>query len=166
MNVQRFKFLRSPVLSRIGTIFSVSLVGLLVIGCGGAPTRVHAYNDYAIRAAQHDLWKEASLRWEQALALDKTDSRIWNNLGVAYESDGRFEDALKSYREAVKLDVGNSQYVRNLRRAEANRERAKAAKEKAAQEVIDESQNDTDDSSDNSIDLDKADDANDDANDE
>jgi tetratricopeptide (TPR) repeat protein len=91
-------------------------------GCARG-SRVDAYNDYAISAARHRLWGEAALRWEQALELDAADDRIWNNLGVAYEAEERFDDAVRAYSEAVEMDPDNSHYVRNLRRCERNRDR-------------------------------------------
>lgn len=100
-------------------------VSALSVGCAGRG-RVDAYNDYAIAAAKNRLWAEAAARWEQALELDPADGRVWNNLGVAYEADERFEDAIAAYAEANGLDPDNSHYIRNLRRCERNRDRAAA----------------------------------------
>ncbi|MBM3214366.1 tetratricopeptide repeat protein [Candidatus Poribacteria bacterium] len=99
-------------------------VSALVTGCGVAPEMTDAYNGYAIDAARHGLWLEAALRWEQARSISPNDPRIANNLGVAYESQARFDDALAEYRRAVALDPGNADYQRNLRRGEAHRTRA------------------------------------------
>ena len=98
---------------------------MLAIGCA-SKGRVDAYNDYAVAAARNRLWAEAARRWEQALELDADDERIWNNLGVAYEAEERFDDAIHAYTEAADLDPENSHFIRNLRRCERNRDRTAA----------------------------------------
>ena len=112
---------------RLGSPIGVLLLAVTVLsaGCAGKG-RVDAYNDYAIAAAKNRLWREAASRWEQALDLDPSDHRVWNNLGVAYEADERFDDAIRAYTEATSLDAENSHYVRNLRRCERNRDRVAA----------------------------------------
>ncbi|GIX06443.1 MAG: hypothetical protein KatS3mg115_0846 [Candidatus Poribacteria bacterium] len=107
---------------------SSKALGLLVTvlaflgGCGAA-SRVDAYNVYAIRAAQLELWKEAALRWQQALELAPEDPRFWNNLAVAYEAQGQLEKALEAYRRAVALDPDRREFRRNLIRCERQLER-------------------------------------------
>lgn len=102
--------------------------GILVLfvgfGCGRKTLRSDAYNDLAIEAARHGLWKEASLRWQKALQEKPEDPRFWNNLGVAYESQEQFDQALDAYRKASAADPQNPIYERNLRRAERHQERA------------------------------------------
>jgi tetratricopeptide (TPR) repeat protein len=107
---------------RFGVVAALIALAAVSAGCAGG-SRVDAYNDYAISAARHRLWGEAALRWEQALELDDADDRIWNNLGVAYEADERFGEAVRAYSEAVEMDPENSHYIRNLRRCERNRDR-------------------------------------------
>ena len=97
-------------------------LSLLLLGCAGGG-RIDAYNDYAVSAARNRLWGEAAHRWEQALELDADDERIWNNLGVAYEAEERFEEAIHAYTQATGLDPENSHFIRNLRRCERNRDR-------------------------------------------
>jgi len=98
------------------------MVLTLAVGCAGGG-RIDAYNDFAVAAARNRLWGEAAVRWEQALDLDSGDERIWNNLGVAYEAEERFEDAIHAYTQATDLDPENSHFIRNLRRCERNRDR-------------------------------------------
>ena len=64
--------------------------------------------DFGIELAQKALWKEAEFRWEKAVELDPTYSAAWNNLGIAYEQQGKFADALKAYDKAVKIDPKNN----------------------------------------------------------
>lgn len=106
----------------IGAAFVV--LTLILAGCAAKTDRVDAYNAYALDAAQMGLWQEAALRWEQALTRRPKDARVLNNLGVAYEAKGRFDEALKVYREAVALEPSNADYRRNLRRCERNQKRS------------------------------------------
>lgn len=62
---------------------------------------------FGIKVAQNGLWREAQYRWERAVELDPTYAEAWNNLAVAYEHAGRFDDARKAYETAVKLDPKN-----------------------------------------------------------
>ncbi len=110
---------------RLGVVAALITLAAVSAGCAGS-SRVDAYNGYAIAAAQNRLWGEAALRWEQALEVDDSDDRIWNNLGVAYEADERFGEAVDAYSRAVEMDPDNSHYVRNLRRCERNRDRTAA----------------------------------------
>jgi Flp pilus assembly protein TadD len=63
--------------------------------------------DFGIKVAQNGLWKEAIYRWEKAAEADPTYAAAWNNLGIGYEHEGRFEDARKAYEKAVALDPKN-----------------------------------------------------------
>jgi Flp pilus assembly protein TadD len=60
--------------------------------------------EFGTEAARQGLWREATLRWERALKGDSANARLHNNLAVAYESLGRFADADRAYREALRLD--------------------------------------------------------------
>ena len=63
--------------------------------------------DFGIKVAQNNLWKEATYRWEKAVGIDPTYAAAWNNLGIGYEHEGRFDDARKAYERAVALDPKN-----------------------------------------------------------
>ena len=60
--------------------------------------------EFGIKAAQNELWKEATYRWEKATQLDPTYAEAWNNLAIGYEYQGRFDDAETAYQRALKLD--------------------------------------------------------------
>ena len=51
--------------------------------------------DFGIKVAQNGLWKEAIYRWEKAVEVDPTYAAAWNNLGIGYEHEGRFEDGVR-----------------------------------------------------------------------
>jgi Flp pilus assembly protein TadD len=63
--------------------------------------------DFGIKVAQNGLWREAQYRWERAVQLDPTYAEAWNNLAIAYEHSGRFDDARNAYETAIKLDPKN-----------------------------------------------------------
>ena len=64
--------------------------------------------EFGWEVALRGLWKEATLHWEQAAELDPTYAAAWNDLGIAYEQLGRFDDARKAYEKAMEIEPGNT----------------------------------------------------------
>jgi Tfp pilus assembly protein PilF len=85
------------------------LAALAVIAALAAPAR--AASDlspkqlmrFGVEAARQGLWREAAARWERAAKDDGSNPRLHNNLAVAYESLGRFDDAEREYALARTL---------------------------------------------------------------
>jgi Tfp pilus assembly protein PilF len=69
--------------------------------------------EFGIKVAQNNLWNEALYRWQQAVKLDPSYSAAWNNLAIAYEHEGKFEDAKKAYEQALTLDPKNQMIRQN-----------------------------------------------------
>jgi Flp pilus assembly protein TadD len=69
--------------------------------------------EFGIKVAQTGLWREALYRWERAVQLDPTYAEAWNNLAIAFEHAGRFDDARKAYETAIKLDPKNAMIQQN-----------------------------------------------------
>jgi len=69
--------------------------------------------DFGIELAQKQLWKEAEFRWEKAVELDPTYAAAWNNLAIAYEQQGKFDEAKKAYDKAKGIDPKNTFIVQN-----------------------------------------------------
>ena len=63
--------------------------------------------EFGIKVAQSGLWNEALYRWQKAVELDPSYAAAWNNLAIAYEHEGKFEDAKKAYEKAIQLDPKN-----------------------------------------------------------
>ncbi len=63
--------------------------------------------EFGIKVAQIGLWNEALYRWEKATQLDPTYAAAWNNLAIAYEHEGKFDDAKKAYEKALQLEPKN-----------------------------------------------------------
>ena len=79
-------------------------------------TRTEAYNRFAIKAAQAQLWNEAVFRWKQVISIDPEDAKAHNNLGVAYEALGNMDEAIAAYQRAAELEPNNKYYRLNYRR--------------------------------------------------
>ena len=90
-----------------------SVVVLIVNAAAPAVARADARSDskeqveFGIRVAQNGLWNEALYRWQKAVEIDPTYAAAWNNLAIAYEHEGKFEEAKKAYEKALQLDPKN-----------------------------------------------------------
>src|SRR6476469_5762512 len=91
------------------------LITLSVVVLLAAATAAHAQDrgkskeqiEFGIKVAQSGLWNEALYRWQKATELDPSYAAAWNNLAIAYEHEGKFEDAKKAYEKALQLDPKN-----------------------------------------------------------
>ena len=68
---------------------------------------------FGIDVAQNGLWNEALYRWKKAVELDPSYAAAWNNLAIAYEHEGKFDEAKKAYEQALKLDPKNMMIRQN-----------------------------------------------------
>ena len=71
---------------------------------------------FGVKMAQRGLWNEALFRFKRAAELRPNDGKILNNLAVAYEAVGQYENALLAYQEALKADSTNRDLKRNYSR--------------------------------------------------
>ena len=53
--------------------------------------------------ATEEHWDEAIELYKEAIALEPSDSGLYNNLGAIYEEAGRSEEAKEMYRQAIVL---------------------------------------------------------------
>lgn len=90
---------------------------LLLAGAAGAAaderSDARAQVEFGIEVARSGLWREAIYRWERAVALDDTYAAAWNNLGIGYEREGRFDKAREAYERALDLEPGNTMIQQN-----------------------------------------------------
>jgi Flp pilus assembly protein TadD len=63
--------------------------------------------EFGVKVAQNGLWNEALYRWKRASEIDPSYAAAWNNLAIAYEHEGRFEEAKQAYEKAIQLDSKN-----------------------------------------------------------
>ena len=68
------------------------------------------------QAARMGLWREAMFRFNRAIELEPGNARAYNNLAVAYESNGEFEKARESYLQALRIDRGDPYIQKNYSR--------------------------------------------------
>jgi Flp pilus assembly protein TadD len=87
---------RSNAQQLVGKPMSAALNGLKDV-----PMRVNRMNVQAIGFLSENRNYEADVLLQQALALDPQNTFTLNNLGVAKESVGDYEEALKYYRQAA-----------------------------------------------------------------
>ena len=69
--------------------------------------------EFGIVAAQKELWKEALYRWKRAVEIDPSYAAAFNNLAIAYEHEGRFEEARKAYERAIEIEPNNALIKQN-----------------------------------------------------
>jgi len=93
--------------------------------------------EFANRLAQDDLWKEAHFRWSKLLEQGKENAALYNNIAVAHEKMGEFEEAERAYRKALKLSPNNStiksnydKFKRMLKQDKDKNEKNKKKKDK------------------------------------
>jgi len=73
-------------------------------------------DDFGVQMARMNLWREALFRFRRAVEINPKDAMAHNNLAVAYEANGDFENARKEYLEALKLDRTNQYIQKNYSR--------------------------------------------------
>jgi Flp pilus assembly protein TadD len=100
-----------------GLFLSIALVGCsgtqsAAVSGAGAGDQLR----FGVQMARQGLWQEALFRFERANRLDPGNAKILNNLAVAQEANGRFEDALDTYREALRVDPRSPDLKENYAR--------------------------------------------------
>jgi len=98
--------------------FSAVAAVMLVAGCAHRSdlTRPEAQDNFGVRMAKMNLWREAMFRFRRAVEIEPSNAMAHNNLAVAYEANGDFDNARKEYLEALKLDRTNSYIQKNYSR--------------------------------------------------
>ena len=71
---------------------------------------------FGSQMAQRGLWNEALFRFRQAEKLEPGNIRAMNDVAVALEAIGKFEDALAAYQRALKADPNSVELKRNYGR--------------------------------------------------
>jgi Tfp pilus assembly protein PilF len=92
-------------------------------------TSAKAEAQFGLDVAQRGLWREAIYRWERAVEIDPTYAAAFNNLAVAYEHEGRLDEARRAYEKALALEPENVQIRQNYDLFKEINERAGANKE-------------------------------------
>lgn len=88
-----------------------------------AACAVHSYRsdfEFAGKLAKEGLWQEATYRLQKALAAGNDSAALHNNMAVALESLGRYEEAQRQYELALKLAPGHPQIQSNFSQFKKN----------------------------------------------
>lgn len=116
----------TPMTQRSTATAVLLLLSAVALSCGGgaatttvagvSTTTAESQMDFGIKMAQQGLWSEALFRFRQAARLKPNDYRVYNNLAVAYEATGQFEEALQAYQQALQMAGDNRELRRNYAR--------------------------------------------------
>ena len=71
---------------------------------------------WGFKAARRGYWQEALMRFEHANELTPGQPRILNNIAVAQEANGLYEQALLTYQEGLTIAPNNNALRRNYMR--------------------------------------------------
>lgn len=70
--------------------------------------------DFAVAFSEKKQYDAAVPAWMKALALDPSDPRAHDNLGVALAETGKIDEAIAEYRKSLELNSGSSHTHNNL----------------------------------------------------
>ncbi len=107
--------------SRRFTVLALVLASSLhLVGCasGRAAKAAPAGSQLAfgVQMARLGLWNEAYFRFQQAARLNPDNAHVINNLAVAAEARGKFEEAERYYQQALRLSGADPELKRNYAR--------------------------------------------------
>lgn len=112
-------------------ILAIAAIGCAACASGGPAAQARAELREGVRAAQRGYWQEALFRFEKVRAAEPSDPEVLNNVAVALEALGRYDDALAAYKKALEGASKPSALRRNYARfAEFYTSYAKGAKPK------------------------------------
>jgi len=115
----------SPGFSReveVRKIIIVTVGVLLMAACA-----VQSYRsdfEFANKLAKEGLWQEAIYRWQKAMTPEGGSAALHNNMAVALESLGRYEEARREYELALKLAPGHERIQSNFNQFQKNHRKA------------------------------------------
>jgi tetratricopeptide (TPR) repeat protein len=81
-------------------------------------------------AAEKDLWDEAVFRWQKVILAEPNSAAAHNNLAVAYEKKGLWEEAGREYAVALELAPVNEYIKANSESCKENLSSVKKDKDK------------------------------------
>ena len=102
-------------------IAAFPLVVALLLGACSSTRQINQI-DFGVWAADKELWDEAIFRWQRALLENPNSVAAHNNLAVAYEKKGLWEEARREYEIALQLAPENRWVKANYKSFQANLE--------------------------------------------
>lgn len=102
------------------TVATLVTLAMLVTGAvvAGSPAAKEAAADmeWGYKTARRGYWQEALARFLHANELTPAQPRILNNIAVAQEANGLYEQALLTYQEGLTIAPNNDALRRNYMR--------------------------------------------------
>jgi len=104
-------------MKRALSLLCLLLIVTLALACRSShQTPAGTQENFGVSMARMNLWREALFRFKRAVQITPDNAMAHNNLAVAYEANGDFENAAKEYREAMRLDKTNQYIQKNYSR--------------------------------------------------
>lgn len=94
----------------------LALLAPFVLPIGASAAEKGQQLHFGVDMARRGLWSEALFRFNRANLENPGNPRILNNLAVAHEAVGQFDEAMDLYKRAVELDPANAEMKRNYAR--------------------------------------------------
>jgi len=97
----------------------VAVVLAALTACSSSTPGALSVNEemrFGVDAGRRGYWQEALFRFERARVQEPANAELLNNLAVTQEALGRFDDALATYKEALKQGPKNQNIRRNYAR--------------------------------------------------
>ena len=118
----------------LGRAAAVVILATTLAGCAhhrsADLSKPATQDNFGVQMAQMSLWREAMFRFQRAVEINPGDAMAHNNLAVAYEANGDFDKAAKEYKEALRLDRGNTYIQKNYSRYTEFMSRSKKRQQK------------------------------------
>jgi Flp pilus assembly protein TadD len=92
---------------KLKTLGLLAASGLL-LAAACSSSRLQDQMKIGLWASRQDLWDEAIYRWRRVLEISPNSAAAHNNLAVAYETKGQWDEARREYDSALKLEPKNS----------------------------------------------------------
>lgn len=106
--------------TRVRLVSLALVLALPWLGCGsahGSPKTADSQVKFGVDMAQIGLWSEAFFRFEQAHRMEGGNSpQLLNNLAVASEALGKFDQALDYYKQGLTQAPGDRELKANYDR--------------------------------------------------
>lgn len=102
---------------RASAVSCLLLIAVMTAACSSSRHDPRATQEnFGVNMARMNLWREALFRFKRAVQMSPGAPTAHNNLAVAYEANGDFDNAAKEYREAMRLDKSNQYIQKNYSR--------------------------------------------------
>ncbi len=105
-------------MTRLGAALVVATLFASTYVAAGDGTKKEAGDDmeWGFKAARRGYWQEALMRFQRANELTPDQPRILNNIAVAQEANGLYEQALLTYQTGLSIDPRDRALQRNYAR--------------------------------------------------